>query len=540
MASVIGKRRNGQTYYYLAKSARVDGEPRIVSQRYLGTAEDIERAFDGGAAAPPRDSRRLAFGDVAAVWSTVDKLGLVRLVDAAVGPQRAKVSVGTYLALAVLHRATAPNTSLRRWWPGTAADRFVRPRLARAAVTEDRCWRALQRLTREHLDRIEAAVCAAVGERLPGPALALDVPNFATFTGADPNRAGHEAALHGLGLVVTMDGAVPLVASGYRRNRPGIASFGALAEELAGRHCAMTGAGEVTLVFDTGQYSQLDLSSGRHFVGSLPLGDHPELLARPASARRPVDPERFPGVTALDTRATVAGARRRLVLTHSPTLHAAQARGFAQALSNATRELEGLAAALDSGAYRHGREQVLSDIARITRARRVDRVLPTEVTGTKPGSIRLAWRIDEAARARLDEEFFGKQLLVTDHEDWPLPDVITAYRARYHLDSTFRRLNDPFVAGPAPRWCWTEDRITVHALVCVLAAAVTHLMRREADRAGLNLSVRELMDQLAGIGETLLRYPSTGGRPRTHRLLTDRDETQQRLFDLFNLAAYAP
>jgi transposase len=199
-----------------------------------------------------------------------------------------------------------------------------------------------------------------------------------------------------------------------------------------------------------------------------------------------------------------------------------------------------LAAALAAGTYRPSRDQVLTEIARITRVRRVDRVLHTTVTDTKPGEFRLVWRIDEVARARLDEEFFGKQLLVTDHDDWPVSDVITAYRARYYLDSTFRQLSDPFVAGPSPSWHWTDERIAVHALVCVLAATVTHLMRREADRAGLNMSVRELMEQLSGIGETVLRYPSTGGRPRTHRLLTDRDATQQQLFDLFGLSAYAP
>jgi hypothetical protein len=531
VASVIGKRRNGRTYYYLAESARVGGKPRIVSQRYLGTAEDIARAMDGGVAASPRHARGLAFGDVAAVWSTVDRIGLAELVDGIVGPQRARVSVGTYLALAVLHRATAPNSDLARWWAGTAAERFVRPRLARAAVTGERCWRALGKLTAERRARIEEAVCAAVGEWLGGPtrALALDVPNFATFDG------GPGTSLYGLGLVVTMDGAIPLVSGGYRRNRPGIASFGTLADEL-GRAIP----GPVTLVFDTGQYAQLDLRSGRHFVGALPLNEHPELLAKPSSARRAVDPERFPGLTALDTRTTVAGLRRRVVLTHSPTLHAAQARGFAQALSNATRELEGLAAALESGTYRHGREQVLTEIARITRARRVDRVLPIEVTGSRPGSIRLDWRIDESAMTRLDDEYFGKQLLVTDHDDWPVADVIAAYRARYYLDSTFRRLNEPFVTGPAPRWNWTDERIELHALICVLAATVTHLMRREADRAGLDVSVRELMDKLAGIEETVLTYPSTGGRPRSHRLLTDLDPTQELLYSLFTLSTYAP
>jgi hypothetical protein len=36
MPSIVGKRRGERTYYYLVESARVDGEPRIVSQQYLG------------------------------------------------------------------------------------------------------------------------------------------------------------------------------------------------------------------------------------------------------------------------------------------------------------------------------------------------------------------------------------------------------------------------------------------------------------------------------------------------------------------------
>ena len=69
----------------------------------------------------------------------------------------------------------------------------------------------------------------------------------------------------------------------------------------------------------------------------------------------------------------------------------------------------------------------------------------------------------------------------------------------------------------------------------MLAATVTHLMRREADRAGMNLSVRELLGRLAGIGELVFRYPSTGGRPRTKRLLTELDPEQQALYRLFQL-----
>jgi len=52
LASVQPKVINGKTCYYLVESARVGGKPRIVSQRYLGSAQDITAALDGASAVP--------------------------------------------------------------------------------------------------------------------------------------------------------------------------------------------------------------------------------------------------------------------------------------------------------------------------------------------------------------------------------------------------------------------------------------------------------------------------------------------------------
>jgi hypothetical protein len=65
-------------------------------------------------------------------------------------------------------------------------------------------------------------------------------------------------------------------------------------------------------------------------------------------------------------------------------------------------------------------------------------------------------------------------------------------------------------------------------------------MRRQA-HAGLDLSVRQLLTNLAGIQETVLLYPTGNkGRPRAQRILTDTDLTQARLYDIFELDSYAP
>ena len=81
MPSIVGKRRGKQTYYYLVESARVDGKPRIVSQQYLGTTEEVMARLSGGQGGQPVRSQHKRFGDVAAVWSVLADLDVVGLVD---------------------------------------------------------------------------------------------------------------------------------------------------------------------------------------------------------------------------------------------------------------------------------------------------------------------------------------------------------------------------------------------------------------------------------------------------------------------------
>ena len=110
-----------------------------------------------------------------------------------------------------------------------------------------------------------------------------------------------------------------------------------------------------------------------------------------------------------------------------------------------------------------------------------------------------------------------------------MPDVVAAYRSQSDAEFGFRQLKDPHVVSFSPMHHWTDSKIRVHVFYCVLALAVAHLMRRHADHAGLHLSVRELLDHLAGIEETVLLYHDGGkGRPRAQRMLTDMTPTQQR------------
>ena len=65
-------------------------------------------------------------------------------------------------------------------------------------------------------------------------------------------------------------------------------------------------------------------------------------------------------------------------------------------------------------------------------------------------------------------------------------------------------------------------------------------MRREAEHASLHLSAQDMLGQLAGIQETVLIYPSTGGRPKARRILTETTPTQDQLTGIFALSKWAP
>jgi transposase len=571
MAFIVGKKQDGKTYYYLAESARVDGKPRIVSQRYLGSAEEIAARLSESGPGEPDRSRHLAFGDVAAVWEMLRRLRVADIVDEVVGARRsdAGASVGTYIALATLNRVVDPCSKLAfsDWWDTTAGDRWLR--LSPGALDHRRFWEAMDAIGEDEIREIERRIVSLMVETfsvdLSG--LVLDMTNFATWIDSGNDRApiakrGHskqkrsDLRICGLGLVVSPDGGIPLVSHAYPGNKPDVTQFQAMVTELVTRFSSLLSTGgdaaragdraRLTLVYDAGQNSDdnYELLDGTplSFVGSLPPSDHPELLAVARDRYEVVDEEAFPGLVAFETTKVVFGNERRLVVCHSDGLHVKQSRGFTQTLTKVHRQLAELEARLARGRTRKSRDKVDVEIAVIVAPRWVSRVMRTTLTGEDPAELRLSFAIDEDARAALETELFGKRILFSDKtpDEAPTTQIVAEYRSQECVEGDFRQMKDPKVVSFSPMFHWTESKIRVHVLYCVLGLMVARLMVREADRAGLHLSVRALLSSLAGIEETVLLYQGERGRPRARRMLTEKDATQNRLYELFGLDSYAP
>ena len=251
MASIVGKRRGKQTYYYLVESARVRRQaahrvPAVSGQRGRGDGQAGRRRRPGNRIR----SQHKRFGDLAAVWSTLARLDVAGIVDE-VAPRHANAaaSVGTYLALACANRIVDPcsKRGFADWWATTAGPRWVK--LDRAAVDHRRFWDAMDRLGQAELREIETrlgrAMVTEFGLDLTG--LALDMTNFATFIDTGNERAPiaqrgkakqkrTDLRLVGLALVITRDGGVPVIAHAYPGDRPDVTQFSTVVDELVARY----------------------------------------------------------------------------------------------------------------------------------------------------------------------------------------------------------------------------------------------------------------------------------------------------------------
>ena len=133
-------------------------------------------------------------------------------------------------------------------------------------------------------------------------------------------------------------------------------------------------------------------------------------------------------------------------------------------------------------------------------------------------TLTLTYTVDHAALDRFEREWLGRLVLMTDQHAWSTADIIGAYRGQSVVEGVFRSLKDPLRLALRPQYHWTDQKLHVHAWLCVTAYLLATLVHRTAvrdvDYAG---SVDTLFTELATIRRVTVLRP---GARRTHQLET--------------------
>jgi len=551
MATIIKKMKKGRPYYYAVESARVDGKPRIVWQKYLGTIDGLVKRAEEAAPPKPKEAVIFEAGGIAALVGIAQRLELFSLINAVVRKREQGATVGHYMLLAALNRALDPCSKLAigDWYEQTVLRRLWR--FPKSMFSSQRFWDHMDKVSEAAIDAIQGGVASRVRDAfgIDARVLLYDTTNFFTFLATGngraefPQRGQSKAKRHdlrqvGLALLVTREFQIPLFHRVYAGNVPDVSLFPELAGELIARHRAVLGASEeTTLVFDKGNVSEEAMErlvvAGVPFVAALPANRLSEVFT--TSLDRFVEVPTLAGVRAYTAETVMWGKACRLVVTYTESFFTQQLAGITHNLVRAQRQLMEVKKGLDrwQGGKGWGRKPTLAGVKKkvgeILSGQFLKQLFQVEVESVN-GLPRLRYAVDHTALQRLSDERLGRTFLVTSHDDWPTEETIKAYRSLSSIEETFKRMKDVRFLRWQPAYHWTDQKLKVHAFYCVLALLLASLARKVAVEAGMNLTVPALLKELSGIREVAVIYPhGTLAHRKDHITLSRMSPRQRRL-----------
>ena len=567
MGTIIKKKIKGQNYYYYGESKRVDGKPKLVNQKYLGSAEKILQlasATDKSLQDQVLYAHESRFGSVALLYDFANRLGVVDIIDAIVPKRKQGASVGMYILTAAINRAVAPTSKsgLKEWYESTSLPYITG--LKSSLFTVQNFWNNTN-ITSEQLRKIEDKLLERQKDLFDVDLgnLIYDATNFFTYIDTmNPSelaRRGHDKAKRndlktvGLALIVTPDFSIPVLSETYPGNRSDSKQFAEMMETLKGRFRSIAGDEvDITLVFDRGNNSEdnLELLESEelnfHYVGGLKQNQEPELCAVSNSDDSPllcpddVD-EKYMKLSSYRMEAEVFGRKVTTVVVYNPELEKGQLQGIRINIDKTKTELMDLQGKLlkrSKGEITKGKkptvESVQKAVTKILQHREfmVD-IFDYEVL-EKDGHVLLTFSDSDQRLQGITETQLGKTALFTDRTDLSDYQIISAYRSAWHVESSFKQMKDTDFLTVRPIFHWTDPRIAIHIFICVLAYRLCTLLRKDLHQKGIDCSIDQCLESMNAINRVTTFYGDIA-KPKKIEAFIEGDELASHIEEVYGL-----
>ena len=115
--------------------------------------------------------------------------------------------------------------------------------------------------------------------------------------------------------------------------------------------------------------------------------------------------------------------------------------------------------------------------------------------------------------------------------------MVQAYRSLSDVEEAFKNMKNLHFLHWQPAYHWTDQKLKVHGLYCVLALLLSSLARMTAVRSGINLTIPALLQELNAIREVAVIYPTGALAHKKDNITLSRMSPRQRkLADSFQLS----
>lgn len=519
---------------------------------YLGRAEDLLKRLTEGI---PQKVKSYSHGAVAALLDLAEDLGVVEIINRRLPDSSKEVrdgfTVGGSLLLSAVGRACHP-TSKMNWYEGFAKHTSLSHLLKMSLVKLDsqHFWDQMEAVPVSVLPLVEEELVSRVIEieKVQLDTLFCDMSNFFTYIASTnkhcnlPQRGKNkqkriDLRQLGLLLLVTRRDHLPLLHKIYQGNLQDRTIFKEYFQQMVQRFKALSGSLEqITLVFDQGNNARTtlrDVDGQIHFVGAISPCHHREIIekANLAMGRVPISGKE---IDCYRTRTQIWDLDLTVVVYISQKLLEGQIRGIEQNIKKLFSALNSLKEKIRLP-VRQGpkrtRQALEKRIRALIASHDLEDLICWNLQELAEHAFDLTFGIDEDRFKRLQENWLGRRVLITNRHEWSEEEIISAYWGQAQVEYAFKTMKNPFHLALRPQYHWTDQKIEVHGFICLLAFLLSMVLyKRAKERSGFTGCPHTLFEKLSTIRlATFVETPSqkTKGRYKAvHRIEEMEEEIQ--------------
>jgi len=547
----------GKKYYYLGENKSVNGQSRRVSETYLGSAENLKRFLESDSS--PKEVESLSYGLPAALLNLSEEIDFVKIINSNCPKRNQGLSVGEHILIDIINRIDEQQShnKLGKWFSKTILRKMFR--VKDSYLSSQTYWNHWQYLNEEKIENIQKELLPILIKNIDLSQIFYDPTNFSTYIEDkhkdNPKKMKRHAVsmadygkpksgIRGLrqinlALLVTKDFGIPLWHKPYEGNMNDVTFFKKFINslmdkiEIFSKQCK-----NITLIFDKGNNSpknikRVDKKLHFYVLGSLAPSQHEDLLKIPLSKFN-IEYKNSEGDLSKGyaLRKEVFGKSCKIVVSYNEKTAYNQEKRTERALAKALAYLKKAKEKLN-GPQWTDRDKVLirlaSNISRFYASKLVKWQL------SKKGK-NLALNFEEnKEKLSIARDSYGKNILFTNNNHLSDKEIIKAYTDKDVVERSIKQLKNKHIISYTPQYCWTDESSRAHAFTCVMALLFCSLLKKKVAENKINLSREEIINNLAGIRQSLFLMPKSN---KVHSTIEKMSPPQKNLYSLLNLEKY--
>lgn len=533
MVHLVKKTISSNDYLYLEHRKWEDGKSKRDWSIYLGPetkiiekGRDVKKQIDLFHA--DWTIELYDFGLPVVLMKIMERLDLINIIDRATNKRDQGLSVGQYMAIAVLNRCVQPcsKNQIKSWFESTYLKKFFPPietYLDSMAYTNH-----FEYIDEEAIETIQVELLQKLIDEfgIKTDQIMFDPTNYYTYINpkdetqllprhgkSKENR--HTLNLVGMSLFCTDDYGIPLLHNVYPGNIRDVTQFKQEFPRLLERLTEIDKSPEnVILVFDKGNVSkeifEYIQASGIRWIATVrpsTQSDYHHLTTDDFEN----DMVTFPNgkkAGLLEYDAELHDNDTRLIVVYNPNTKKWNEENLRRKIDKKVNEIQEYF--IEPTQFKNvkrprlnhkmwkNKERVIEKVKSLIGTGKYESLINFEVTG-EDGDLDLKfWKNDEAIEEHV--KTLGKSYVMTNDKKMSKKDVEWTHRQQYTIENSFKYLKDPHTISVRPIHHSKDTSIRGHILSCVIGLMLLRLMTREVNtKFELEMSQFKILDCLKEI-----------------------------------------